>query len=137
MSRNSGGEAGLVIALVIAAFVVGGIWSFAKYIGADPLTTGKALGWSMLFAAIAVAACWMIFDREHFGKGLLAAAVFIWPAWWNVLRSIAAGGDDPETAWRISDVWYTGFAFRWGVEAVLVAVFIGAVLKYRRDYYAY
>lgn len=128
-------------ALFIAAVVVGlpmlGILMFSRSIGAEFWITGRAVGWSVAFLVAAGGAAYFL--RPPVWPTLSGLLCLLWPCWWKVLDSIAAGGIDPENS-SLSFMrddrflpWYAGDLFKYGVEAGLVALFAYCLYRAYQD----
>ena len=127
-----------VFILICALLVTGAIWGFAKWIGADPTITFAAIGYSVLVLAIGVAIWFLIHPKLDVLACVTATA--LWPCWWGVIDSIAAGGKDPEKLmFRPVDViWWRTSYFKAGVLIGMLSL-VGYLwfVKHERDIIGY
>lgn len=140
---------GGIIAFIFAVvfLVVGAI---ARAVGADYFVVFSSFSYSCL----AVLAAWVI-QRWIGQSGYInlpivscALLAIIWPIWWKVLDSIAAGDSDKSSifgsifrhketheflaAFDPPTVWYNSSLFEWGIELVLVASFVFGIRESKR-----
>ncbi|RRW87488.1 hypothetical protein [Pandoraea apista] len=122
-------DAALGVALVGALIVAAYLYSVSKFLGADFKTTASAVGYSAIVLGV-TGGCLYFLGFEWLGPCSVAGLAFLWPGWWPVLRSIAAGGRSmDEYPWPMSETWYTSGLFLKGSETVIVIVL--AWLLYR------
>lgn len=124
--------------LIVIGVALIGIFNFSRSIGAAFQVTLGAVIWSAIALGVLTALFWTPL-RPRFSVYASLAAALIWPSWWKVLDSIAHGGADPDTlAFRFpQEVWWNSNAFKYGIEAGLIALVVFLVIRQIRDPYGY
>jgi hypothetical protein len=140
MSRQTNDPSFLIYFIgFVAVIVLGFILFISKSIGADFISTGKAVVLSAIFLIVALVVLWFGKDSAWPSINLVCAVlmVFVWPSWWAVLDSIANGGfairtfESSEGGLRPLPLtaFYAQWYFKWFVELLLLAWAFFAVLK--------
>lgn len=131
-------SAAIVVALIVIGIPMLLLWKFSQTIGAEFWTTGGAVGKSI--AILAVAGVLSYLARPPFLLTISGISALIWPCWWRVLDSIAAGGVNPDnsTFSFLHDdrfvPWYATDLFKYGVEAALVGALVWFLYKASNRY---
>ncbi len=137
-------------ATIFAAFLLSG--GIARTVGADITIVFTAFLWSCAILVVAGVVCWIVGRAGCVSLSLTGSAslVLIWPSWWKVLDSIAAGDSDktsllgslfsqrdsysPFPDFGPPVEWYNDSLFKWGVEATLISLLIFCIWRNRRHY---
>jgi len=142
---------GVLIALVIGAGLIA-TGCIARTVGADFTIVFNSLLHSVIAFAIVFALCWLLGRSGTFIA--LPAIIFgfltlVWPAWWDVLDSIANGDSDKSSLLgsifskkEVDSVfagfpppveWYNDSLFKWGIEISLIGLAVFFIWKTLRD----
>src|SRR6266567_8633262 len=124
----------ILLGIGIVVFV---IWQFSRSIGADFQITFEALFKSLGVLGFTFVVWWL--TRPEPLLLVSGCAIFLWPVWWPVLESIAAGGQKPDTwlpPWQLAVWWNTGW-FRWSIEVGLALALIYLLVQRSRDPYGF
>ncbi|NJB67309.1 hypothetical protein GGQ74_000949 [Desulfobaculum xiamenense] len=131
-----------------AAFLATGF--IARAVGADFSIVFTSLSYSCFVVIIEGIIYYLTRCSWHLNLSLVGSLlpVIIWPGWWPVLDSIAAGDSDKasflgsivqhkEANDLFTDFgphieWYNDSMFKWSIEIALVALVVLAVWKKRR-----
>ena len=115
--------------LVATVFFLVFVKKIANSIGADFEVTLEAITFSGLIVIIAGIA--LAFLKPRITVSLAILGTLIWPAWWRVLDSIAAGGKNPsaDVIFMLSTPWWDTSLFKWGVELTLAAIATWLLVK--------
>ena len=127
--------AAILLGAGVAIFTVFG---FSRSIGANFQVTLAAVGYSIGVIVILAVLYWTPLKPSISISSSVAAAT-LWPAWWKVIDSIAHGGANPDAlAFRFpQEVWWNTNAFKYGLEAGLIALAVFVVIRQLRDPYGY
>ena len=131
MSRDSDSGVGAIVVIVVGLFMLG-VWKLSTALGADFQITLDAVLRSIPVLLIAGAAIWFL--KPDILTSFAATAAAVWPVWWRVVDSIAAGGQNPDTAFMFEQPWWDSGWAKWGVELALVGLAIWLFLRSRDRY---
>lgn len=131
MSRDSDSGVGAIVVIVVGLFMLG-VWKLSTALGADFQITLDAVLRSIPVLLIAGAAIWFL--KPDILTSFAATAAAIWPVWWRVVDSIAAGGQNPDTAFMLEQPWWDSGWAKWGVELAFVGLAIWLFLRSRDRY---
>jgi hypothetical protein len=143
MSRQTNDPSFLIFFIgFVAVIVFGFILLISKSIGADFISTGKAVVLSAIFLIVALVVLWFGKDSAWPSINLVCAVlmVCVWPTWWPVLDSIANGGnairtfestEGAEGGLRLLPLtaFYAKWYFKWFIELLFLVWAFFAVLK--------
>lgn len=131
MSRNSGSGVGVIVVIAVGLFTLG-VWKLSATLGADFQITLDAVLRSIPVVLIAGVAILLL--KLDIFTSLAATATVLWLVWWRVVDSIAAGGQNPDTAFIFGQPsWDTGWV-KWGTEFVLLGLAVWLFLRSRDRY---
>jgi hypothetical protein len=121
---------------IAAIFCVGVVFGLSREFGADFSTMFKAILW-IGAVAVAVVVIFLIFKFDELSQVIV---VFTWasiPLWffacWPVIRSIAAGGrnpDDMPSFLMASLPWWVSGYVEWGIGLVLIGLAVWVSIKF-------
>lgn len=138
----------MIVVIIGAVFLAAG--AIARTIGADFFVVLTSFGYSCLAVLAACGIQWLFGRSWYINLSIVSSAllVTVWPIWWKVLDSIAAGDSDKSSvfgsifrhketheflaAFDPPAVWYNSSLFEWGIETVLVVFFVFAIRESRR-----
>lgn len=131
MSQDSDKSAAYMVMIAVGLFMLA-VWWLSTTLGADFMTTLQAVAYSLPLLAFAGVAIW--FFTPCIFASFSATSAAIWPVWWRVLDSIAAGGKNPDTAFFFSQPWWDTGWTKWGVESALIVLSIWLLIRSGRRY---
>lgn len=126
MSRDSGSGVGAIVVIVVGLFMLG-VWKLSTALGADFQITLDAVIRSIPVVLIAGAAIWFL--KPDIFTSFAGTAAGLWPVWWRVIDSIAAGGKNPDTAFMFEQPWWDTGWVKWGVEFALLGLVVWLIVR--------
>ena len=127
MNNNEALAALGTLATAISVFIL------SRYLGADFSTTLYAMIWTAFTLGVAILFKWKLeWPTGFLGFAFIAAT---WPAWWDVLDSIAAGGMHPREIndFVVAPTWYAHSVTKWAVETFAATAMIWRISAWRAN----
>lgn len=135
MSRNDDNSTLVIALLLVGAFLLFVLW-ISRGLGADFAITLEAVIQSILFTALAGVLIYYL--EPPIAPSLTGLLAALWPLWWKVLDSIAAGGESASKAYYYTPQipWWDTSWTKWTVELILIGVTVLLYIRHR-DRYGY
>lgn len=136
MTDNSDFQADLAGVVLFGGLAVYLLWSLSQALGADFGVTVHAVTQSIVILVVAVGIAYFLIPS--LSLLMIGTVIVLWPAWWDVLHSIAMGGADPATDFRgpwNPTQWYESNVFLFASELCLIAGWVGTwMYRHRRGF---
>jgi hypothetical protein len=125
MHQKSDNNIGAII-LITSILIMIGIGKLLTILGADRQTTGYAVLCSMPILMATGAAIWR---QLYTPASILLGLSALWPVWWRVLDSIAADGQNPDTAYMFTQPFWDTAWVKWPIEIGLISLAVWVLVK--------
>lgn len=136
MPKNAYKDSGLFLALCLMLLILLAAWKIVSLTGADIRITIIAVVYSVFTLIGALTVQW--FTQINIGPAASGYFALVWPQWWDVVASAASKIKSPNDFYSDmqSNPWWNSEAFLWGVEALLISIFIYFLHRHLTNPYA-